>query len=217
MSNVILRNSIYALLGLAALLWLALAYIRGLNLADPIAFFGLLPQVAFIDLIIAAAFVKWGWRHPIFQGWLVPFPDLTGTWIGEICSDYEPEPGKRLTPIPTMLTITQNFFQVSCVMHTGEMKSRSYSEGFQVDHDRQLKQLSYIYTSKPDLPHADRSRPHDGTAVFDIINDGETRRLEGRYWTERKTTGEINLTFSRTEILDRLPDDLLSHPMSANG
>ena len=217
MSNVVPRNSIWVLLGLAALLWPALAYIRGLNLADPVDFISLLPQVAFIELVIAAAFAKWGWRHRIFRGWLVPFPDLTGTWIGEIRSDYKPDTGKHLSPIPVMLTITQSFFQVSCVMHTGEMKSRTYLEGFQVDYERQLKQLSYIYTSKPDLPHSDRSSPHDGAAVFDITNDGETRRLKGRYWTERKTTGEIDLTFSTTDILDRFPDDLASHPMSANG
>jgi SMODS-associating 2TM, beta-strand rich effector domain len=98
-------------------------------------------------------------------------------------------------------------------MHTREMKSYSYAEGFHIEADRQIKQLAYVYTSKPSLKVADRSNPHDGTALLDII--GKPRwKLKGRYWTERKTSGEIELDYKSSKILEEIPSDLSSHPMS---
>ena len=96
---------------------------------------------------------------------------------------------------------------------TGEMDSFSTSEGFNIDPERQIKQLAYIYTSKPRISLNQRSLPHDGAIVFDII-EKPVRKLKGRYWTERKTIGEIILTHYSSNLLEDIPEELNQHPVT---
>ncbi|MEO1003101.1 MAG: hypothetical protein AAFX65_08330 [Cyanobacteria bacterium J06638_7] len=214
MRNVTLKSSLYLLVGVSAVAWFSLAYVGGLDLSKIKDFFGLAPKVVSIDLLVVGVFVKWGWKHRVFRGWLVPFPDLNGTWVGFIHSDWKnPNTGEKPPPIPVMLTINQSFFHISCMMCTSEMESSSYSEGFLVDPDRQIKNVAYSYTSKPRLSLSERSIPHDGTAVFRIVERPE-RKLVGRYWTERLTKGEIVLEYRASELLEELPEDLGEHPVT---
>lgn len=214
MRNVTIKNSLYTLVVISAIAWLSLAYINKLDLSKIKDFLGLIPKVVSFDLFLIAVFAKWGWKFKFFRGWLVPFPDLNGNWIGYIYSDWKnPTTGEKPPPIPVMLTINQSFFQLSCVMRTSEMESFSYSEGFNIDPDRQIKNIAYSYGSKPRLSLSDRSTPHDGTVVFKIIETPE-RKLVGRYWTERLTKGEIVLKYHSKELLEELPDDFELHPVT---
>jgi hypothetical protein len=214
MQNVTLKSSLYLLVGVSGLAWFLLAYISGLDLSKVKDFFSLVPKVVIIDLLVIAVFVKWGWKIKIFRGWLVLFPNLNGSWVGFICSDWKnPTTGEKPPSIPVMLTVNQSFSHVSCVMRTSEMKSSSYSEGFLIDPDRQIKSLAYSYTSKPRLSLNERSIPHDGTVVFQIIENPK-QKLVGRYWTERLTKGEITLEYHSKELLEELPEELGVHPVT---
>lgn len=214
MRNVTIKSSIYLLVCISAMAWFSLAYFSDLNLAKVKDFFGLVPKVISIDLLIIAVFVKWGWRLKIFRGWLVPFPNLNGSWLGLIYSDWKiPNTEEKIPPIPVMLTINQSFFQISCKMCTGEMDSSSYSEGFLIDPDRQIKNIAYSYTSTPRLSLSDRSTPHDGTAVLKIVEKPQLK-LVGRYWTERLTKGEIILHYRSKELLEEIPDNFDAHPLT---
>jgi hypothetical protein len=214
MRTVTLKSSLYLLVGISAVAWIALAYFNGLDLSKAKDFFGLVPKVVTIDLLVVAVFVKWGWKLKIFRGWLVPFPNLNGSWVGLIYSDWKnPETGDKPSPIPVMITINQSFFHISCMMYTGEMDSSSYSEGFLIDPERQIKSVAYSYTSKPRLSLNERSIPHDGTAVFKIIEKPK-QKLIGRYWTERLTKGEMILEFCSKELLEELPENLGDHPVT---
>lgn len=216
MRNATHKASLYLLVGISAAAWFLLAYLNGLDLSNVKVFFALVPRVVTIDLLVIAVFVKWGWRFKAFRGWLVPFPNLNGTWIGFINSDWKnPSTGEKPPPIPVMLTVNQSFFHISCVMRTSEMESSSYSEGFLIDADRQIKQVAFSYTSKPRLSLRERSTPHDGTAVFQIIEKPKLK-LAGRYWTERQTKGEIHLEHHSREMFEELPDSLGSHPVTAH-
>jgi hypothetical protein len=214
MQNTTLRNALYLLIGVSSIAWFLLAYFNGLDLSKVKDFFGLIPKVVSIDVLIVAVFVKWGWKFRIFRGWLVPFPDLSGTWIGFIHSDWKnPQTGEKPPPIPVMLTVNQSFSHISCVMRTSEMESSSYSEGFLIDVDRQVKKVAYSYTSKPRLSLNERSIPHDGTAVFQIIEKPKLK-LVGRYWTERLTKGEFILEYHSSELLEDLPESIGEHPVT---
>jgi hypothetical protein len=214
MRNVNLRVSLWLIVALSGVAWFSFAYFGGVDLSKLPEFLGLLPKVVTVDLITIAVFVKWLWRCKWLRGWLVPFPDLNGTWLGEIRSDWVDErTGKKIPPIPAMLTVRQTFFHISCVMQTEEMRSDSYVEGFRIDDERQVRQLAYSYQSRPRLSVQQRSAPHDGTIVFEVIESGE-RKLRGRYWTERKTTGEIEFRFYSSAILEELPSGVGQHPMT---
>jgi hypothetical protein len=213
MKNLKISNFVYLLVGFSAVAWFVLSLATGQSLANAQSFFKLIPNVVTIDLFIILIFTKWLWRWKIFKGWLVPFPNLNGTWIGQIESDWKnPETGQTTPPIPVMLTVKQSLLHISCVMHTAEMKSYSFSEGLHIDSEKQIKQMAYIYTSKPRITINQRSLPHDGAIVFDII-ESPMKKLCGRYWTERKTTGEITVTFNCKKILEELPSDLGPHPV----
>lgn len=158
-----------------------------------------------IVLGVATVFVVRGWRWRIFHPWLVPFPDLNGTWQGTIqTSGQGPDTGLT-RPVRVILTIKQSFVTISCVMHTSEMSSRSFLADFWLDGDKQIRKLGYSYTSTPLPSVAYRSKPHDGTMVFEIIGN-PVNKLKGVYWTEHKTTGEVILTFRQRGLLEEMPD-----------
>jgi hypothetical protein len=215
-NNLNLRWTLWIVVAFSGIAWLVVARISGLDISQIANFLSIIPKVVTVDLVAVTLFVKWGWRLRLFHGWLVSFPDLAGTWIGTIQSDWiDPQTSQPIPPIPTMLTVAQSFFHVSCVMRTGEMRSDSYSEGFRIDKDRQLRQIAYSYTARPRLSVAGRSAPHDGSVVFDVV-ERPRRKLKGRYWTERKTTGEIELTFNTRSLLEELPERLPEHPLQAS-
>lgn len=214
MKNIQIKNSIYILVILSAVAWFLLAWFSGVSLSVAEEIFMLVPKVVTFDLLLIFIFTQFAWKWKVFKGWLVPFPDLNGTWSGHIYSSWKnPETGNEPPPIPVVLTMNQSFFNTSCKMMTGEMDSYSVSEGFNISSERQIKQLLYIYSSKPRISLDSRSLPHDGAIVFDIIEKPE-RKLRGRYWTERKTTGEIILLFYKKQKLEDFPTELGSHPVT---
>ncbi|MFC1495195.1 hypothetical protein ACFL6W_07940 [Thermodesulfobacteriota bacterium] len=213
MKNLNYKVFLYIILGISAIVWVVIAALTGKNMSQLNDFFGILPTVASVDLVIYFGFRQWGWKWKAFHDWLVPFPNLSGTWQGYAKTTWKnPKTGEVLGSIPVILTIKQSFDRISCVMRTLEMTSYSFSEGFRIEKDNQIKQLAYIYTSKPKYSLDHRSLPHDGTIVFDIIGN-PTTKLIGQYWTSRKSTGEIKLTYWGEEILDEIPEDLANHPM----
>jgi hypothetical protein len=213
MKNLNIKYLVYLLLGISGVAWFCIGVISGVDLSKFFDFIKLLPKVAVVDLFFIGIFVKWAWKWRILEGWLVPFPNLEGTWQGTIISSWvNPKNSEKVSPIPCILSIKQSFTKVSCVMRTAEMVSYSCGEEFKIEGDNQIRQLCYSYTSKP-LPSVnDRSPIHDGTIVFSIIGK-PVKKLSGHYWTARKTTGEIDLTYRCKEILDEMPEDLTKHPM----
>ena len=214
MKNIQIKSSIYILVAVSAIAWFILAWLSDIDLSIATSFFSLIPKVVTCDILLILIFTKWGWKWKVFRGWLVPFPNLNGTWTGNIYSDWlNPETGEGVAPIPVMLTVNQSFFHINCKMMTGEMESFSTSEGFNIDPEKQIKQLIYVYNSKPRITLNQRSVPHDGSIVFDII-ETPSSKLKGRYWTERKTLGEIILTQYSSDLLEDLPEDFNQHPVT---
>lgn len=165
-----------------------------------------LPDVVTIYSILLLIFTKWGWRIPQLQGWIVPFPDLEGTWEGTLQTTWiDPKTNKIPPPIPLVLVVRQTFDSINCVMYTKESSSYSTTANFIKDDDSGIKRLSYVYTNRPDAAIRDRSAVHDGAAILEIASKPK-RRLKGEYWTNRKTSGSISLTFKTRELLEGFPE-----------
>ncbi len=214
LKNINIKLYVWILLVFSFVLWLLVAGIKGIEWSNILDHIKIIPWIVTGDTILIGWFIKWGWRIKCLKGWLVLIPDLNGTWEGIIQTNWEnPEIGEIPGPIPAILTIKQTFAHISCIMRTAEMTSYSFAEEVKLDKDRQIKQLVYTYSSKPLLSVADRSAPHDGTITFDIIDD-PVQKLKGQYWTARKSTGEITLTFREEKLLDEMPDGLGDHPLS---
>ncbi len=174
-----------------------------------------IPTVITCDAILVFLFEKWFWKWKILYGWLVPFPNLNGTWKGYIKSNWiDPITKKKSAPIPVILTIKQSFLNISCVMRTEEMESRNFVSGFDIDSDNQKLRLIYSYVSEPKQSIRDRSQQHKGTILFDIIKHSGELKLIGNYWTERETTGRVELEYWQRKRIDIYPDELGKHPVS---
>jgi hypothetical protein len=100
-------------------------------------------------------------------------------------------------------------------MYTAEMKSRSMYGYFEIDEETQIKRLVYSYQSNPKSTIAHRSHRQYGTVIFEIsAKNGITSKLFGNYWTDVKTTGEIELLHRSHNIIDEYPQELGHHPLS---
>ena len=213
MKNLNMKPFFYLLAGFSSIVLFLAAMIQGFDLRNFIDVMRLIPIVATADGIAYFIFTAWLWRWNAFQGWLVPFPDLNGTWQGYIRTNWKDAEGKSPGSIPAILTIKQSFGRISCVMRTEEMESHSYLEGFCISSDAQVRQLCYSYTSRPKATLRDRSTPHDGTMLLNIIGK-PVHKLEGEYWTQRQTAGTVTLSYRTSQLLDEMPSDLPKHPMT---
>ena len=213
MKNIKVRPFAFFMFGLFAVCFIAVALGTGAEVRDVWSALSIAYKTVPIMLIVWMVFVLYAWKWRIFKNWLVPIPCLYGTWQGYIQSTWNyPETGKIPGPIPVLLTIRQTFGRISCVMRTVEMTSRSYCVDFWIDNDEQIRKLAYCYTSVPSVLLPDSSYPHDGAMLFEIIGE-PAQKLRGSYWTTRKTTGEVTMTFRCHERFDDLPDDFGSHPI----
>ncbi len=195
MKNLNVKRFALALFVVFAFCFLAVAIGKGATISDIWSALAIAYQSIPLVLLVCAFFVSYAWRWRIFSGWLVPFPNLNGTWRGQIQSTWiDPNAGAVPPPIPVMLSIKQSFTRLSCVMRTAEMTSHSYLADFWLDGNEQVRKIGYSYRSSPLPTVRDRSQPHDGTAIFEIVGKPATR-LKGVYWSDRKTTGEITLDF----------------------
>lgn len=183
-------------------LWLLLVYLSDVTPAVSFRALSRIPDVVLIYGALYLVFTKWLWRLPIFRGWLIPFPDLQGTWKGTIRTTWvDPSTGTTPDPIPVILVIRQTFSTLSCAMHTKESSSFSTAASFHVADDSEAKMITYVYTNTPRVSVRDRSAVHEGAATLRVATTPELR-LEGEYWTNRKSTGEMQLRRISRKLVD---------------
>jgi len=165
-------------------------------MTDEIIFWNIikrLPTAFTIYGLALVVFAKWLWKYRIFKGWLVLIPDLSGEWTGKLNTTFlDPETGKKKKSRKIDATIKQDIFSISITLKTKEMKSNSYVAAFDIDKIQNRNRICYSYTSRPSPEYREGSPIHDGTSLLEIIGNPPLK-LEGEYWTTRKTTGVIEL------------------------
>lgn len=113
------------------------------------------------------------------------YPDLNGTWEGEIITESNLQ-------IPARALIQQTLLQTLVSIHTETSKSLTL-ETTPATECGQCK-LYYTYRSFPKNPEW---QPYSGTTIFDVrvINDNGQAILElsGQYFTDRKSKGRVRL------------------------
>ncbi len=215
MKNIKGKTALWVLLVLSFLLFYAIYYFQEASDFNLETILQILPTVVFIDLVICGLFARFLWKLPIFKNWLVPFPNLNGTWKGEIHTTWiDPETDERPGSIPAILTIKQSFLNISCVMRTAEMTSRSLTSDFILDKENQLERLVYTYDSNPIQTVKERNPQHCGTMAFEIVRENKKIKLAGGYWTDRKTTGTVEMHFWKKKRIDSYEKEIGLHPVS---
>jgi len=101
--------------------------------------------------------------------------------------------------------VRQTFWNVSVILITNESKSCSTTATIEDDGCGQY-QLVAQYRNTPRASVRDRSEVHYGSLKLDIAGE-PVSRLDGYYWTDRKTRGE--LAFDRRAIKEAV--DSIAH------
>lgn len=188
------RPQLQIAIGLAALTWAVLLIINGV--AVKLAW--LRPYGLVVGLVTVAfvAFDKWLWRlGPIKR--VAKRQVVHGTWKGRLTSTWK-RPEGNLEPIPVYLVVRQTYSTVVLTFLTAESKSVSLVSALDVSAPGSCVLLS-TYVNTPRLLLQDRSRIHRGAMILEV-HGAPPRSLEGFYWTDRDTKGEIILDAYSREL-----------------
>jgi hypothetical protein len=182
-------------------IWGGVLLACGIELTGSVEALKKIPLVVTIEAGIWLVFTQWAWKKKIFQSWLVAEPIVQGTWKGTLKSTWvDPETGDTPAPIPIVFSIKQDFYHISCSIYTQESSSHSYFGRIYIDEASDVKRFIYTYTNKPKASVRHRSEYHDGTTNLRIIG-GSQNKMEGDYWTTRKSTGDIEVEFVQSKLV----------------
>lgn len=120
-------------------------------------------------------------------------PNLEGEWKGQYKSTWSASPG-ALPPTGNVRVkiIQPNIFKIKITQETDESISFSTSEGFEVMEDGTIY-LNFSYRNEPKAGVRAQSPISYGSARY-RLDEATSLRLHGDYFTDRKTTGEIDIS-----------------------
>lgn len=109
------------------------------------------------------------------------YPDLNGTWEGEITTE-------KNQVIPVRALIKQTLLETQINIHTQTSKSLTLETTPKIEGGE--PKLYYMYRSLPKDPNWSS---FTGSTIFDIrkVDDTDVLELSGYYYTDRKTMGRI--------------------------
>jgi hypothetical protein len=123
---------------------------------------------------------------------------IEGTWSGTLTSLWtDPATDRRPDEKRVFLVARQTASRVTLVLLTEESASRSSIA--RLSQDETGLSLTYMYANRPDSRVAHRSTRHNGSAFVEISGTPASR-MRGRYWTDRYTRGELELSERRTRV-----------------
>ena len=171
---------------------------------------GINPELGWLRYCSVAAFVLvalswlWNtriWRFAVFRKLRFVPPLVSGTWRGALESTWVDEASRASPPAKVVyLVVRQTFSAVSVVLLTDEARSETRLASMSKEDGK--VSLNYMYVGEPGVHVEHRSRMHRGAASL-LVSGSPATRLHGRYWTDRNSTGSLDLAeFSR-----RLVDD----------
>jgi hypothetical protein len=161
---------------------------------------GPLHWISFAAFVVGVVFAfvaerswRWVWAKFPFLARLI-FPDLNGKWAGSLMSTWiDPTTREPKAPIPATITIRQTLWKTTVSLSTPESTSHSTRAFLEPHSDIGHFKIWYSYNNEPLAQHQHRSSPHEGVAFLELDLDVDPSRLMGRYYTARKTTGDIDV------------------------
>jgi hypothetical protein len=182
------RVFIQALVLVVAGVYLVSYLVRGLPTSELFAPIGAAGAAASLFVLAYDHFI---WRWPRIGRQISRRPHIRGTWRGTLASNWEdPRTGRQIDPDPEVyLVVRQTFWSISGNLITKESKSCSTTATIEDDGCGQYQFVAQ-YRNTPRASVRDRSEVHHGSFKLDIGGE-PADRLEGYYWTDRNTMGEL--------------------------
>lgn len=192
------KTHLSTILFFAAIIWgILLVVVSGINVS--ISWLRHISTVTGILLLLLGTFDKWLWRLSLLQGWFVKRPVIRGSWQAILRSNWvDPSTGKGIEPIDGFMIIHQTYSSLSLRLLTGESSSELIGAEVITLADGTMR-IAGVYRNEPRQLLRERSPIHNGAILLEIIGRPVTC-LRGHYWTDRNTSGEIELMNRRNEI-----------------
>lgn len=146
-------------------------------------------------------YFEWGWKWPVLKK-IFYRPNLNGTWRGELFSDWKDEKGIGVKPIKFFIVIRQNFLRINFTTFTNNYIGKSYSEKLILDKERGIKNVAYLYRKETSQISKDNN---EGASELRVI-ESNTLKMRGKYWSNIKTNGEIDVSFFVKKHFDSYED-----------
>ena len=172
----------------------AIADLHGAGETNPLRFTSLV--TFFIGaVLVPLANVLWRlvWRRfPAIAR--ATFPDLNGTWEGRIATMWiSPDTGKTPDPIQVTVRIKQSLFSTAVQFKTKDATSYSTRCSLEAHRAPGTYRVLYSYEHRPTASVRPRNPAHHGFAWLEMDIAADRDRLVGQYFTDRRTTGDIEL------------------------
>jgi hypothetical protein len=158
-------------------------------------------RLGFVDLglfAIIVVFNRWAWRLPGVVAVLRTGPVLRGTWKGTTTSTVDNQTRDAY------VAIRQTFSNIEVRLISEESHSETTSCQL-VRRPDSFSIIEYSYENVPRTSVRHRSEVHFGAARLECAGQRPTR-LEGNYWTDRRTTGELVFAQFTPKVLQTLRD-----------
>lgn len=186
-----------AIIALTALVWAVALWVGNIPVTKEMLYvFGTVTTVVGGVLFV---FDRWVWHLGILHPWFVAVPDLNGTWKAKIRSTWiNPDTQQGIPPIDAFLVIRQTHSSLSIRLMTPESSSECCAAKV-LRADDGIYQAVCIYRNEPKHEVRHRSEVHYGGMRLHIA-ERYPKSMRADYWTDRKTTGDIQL-LARSGVL----------------
>jgi len=189
------RTQLSAIVGVTALVWGIALLASGLNINAQ--FFKPFSLVTGVVAGAVSLFDLWLWRLRVLRGWFVKRPYLRGTWRVELRPSRSAGDERIITGY---MAVRQTYSTISMRLMTEE--SRSELLGADIVHSPDgLFRVAGVYTNEPRISARERSPIHNGAFLLQVQGNPATS-LEGHYWTDRATLGEMRVSGRLDKIFD---------------
>lgn len=141
--------------------------------------------------ILFVIYEKWIWKWSLFKiiSRINNHPIIHGTWKGKL--KYDKDSNGNPGEIDFYLAIDQTLLTVT--VETFVETSGAISLNASIESDKKGKnRLVYTYRSSAPIGQREQNRPHEGTAILNLIGN-PVKTIEGGYFTERGGTGRLEL------------------------
>lgn len=138
-------------------------------------------------LILGLSKVRW--KYP-WLAWLMGKRMVHGLWWGELKTEFRPQDSAQaVPPIPIAFVIKQSYFFLTIQSYTPSLPARSTLETMVVEPRSSIAQLQYVFEMRRLQDAEDKIT----TGYGDLRLTSGDKRLEGFYWTNSPTRGQIRL------------------------
>ena len=142
---------------------------------------------------------RWLWSWRVFRPWLTNRPDLRGTWKGHLVSNWiDPITKQGRGEIDAYLVVRQTYTTIDVRLLTAESGSISLSANIVADGEG-IHTVAVVYRNTPRALLRERSPiGHGGMLLY--VRGIPIHQLDGEYWTDRQTKGELTLRLRSSEL-----------------